>query len=109
MLKTAKRSKVTNTFLNDKILRGLTGFKNIRFIEGHIHKETVNVKARLSTSYASCLTYGKKSHSVHSKYERHMLDLPIHGKRMNITLLVRNFRCRNPKCSQKIFTEQLVL
>jgi len=106
MLETANQSKVNNTFLNDKILRGLTGFKNLRFIEGHIHKETVDVKARISMSYASCLTCGKKSHSVHSTYERHLMDLPIHGKRMNITLLARKFRCRNPECSQTIFTEQ---
>lgn len=34
------------------------------------------------------------------------MDLPIHGKRMNITLLSRKFRCRNPECKQTIFTEQ---
>ncbi len=106
MLETANKSEVTNTFLNDKILRGLTGLKNLRFMEGHIHNETVDVKARLSMSYARCPLCGKKSHSVHSTYERLLMDLPIHGKRMNITLLARKFRCRNPKCRQIIFTEQ---
>jgi len=106
MLETANESKVTNTFLNDKILRGLTGLKNLRFMEGHVQNETVDVKAKLSTSYARCISCSKKSHSVHSTYERHLMDLPIHGKRMNITLLARKFRCRNPKCSQTVFTEQ---
>lgn len=106
MLETANKSKVTNTFLNDKILRGLTGFKNLNFMEGHIHNETVNVKARISMSYARCISCGKKSHSVHSTYERHLMDLPIHGKRMNITLFARKFRCRNPNCNQSVFAEQ---
>ncbi|MCK9311485.1 MAG: ISL3 family transposase [Bacteroidales bacterium] len=106
MFETANKNKVTNTFLNDKILRGLTGFKNLRFIEGHIHNDTVDVKARISRSYARCPVCNKKSHSVHSTYERYLLDLPIHGKRMNITLLSRKFRCRNPECNQTIFTEQ---
>jgi len=106
MLETANENKDTNTFLNDKILRGVTGLKNIRFMEGHIHNEAVDVQARPSLSYAKCPVCGKKSHSVHSTYERHLMDLPIHGKRMNITLLARKFRCRNPKCRQIVFTEQ---
>ena len=106
MLETANKSKDTNTFLNDKILRGLTGLNNLRFIEGHINKETVDVKAILSKSYARCPLCGKKSYSVHSTYERLLMDLPIHGKLMNIKLLARKFRCRNSKYHQIIFTEQ---
>ena len=106
MFETANENKGTDTFLNDKILRGLTGLKNIRFMEGHIYNETVDVQARPSLSYARCPICGKTSYSVHSTYERHLMDLPIHGKRMNITLLARKFRCRNPKCSQVVFAEQ---
>jgi len=103
---TANENKDTNTFLNDKILRGLTGFKNIRFMEGRFNNETVYVKARLTLSYAICPVCGKKSRSIHSTYVRHLMDLPIHGRRMNIALLARKFRCRNTKCHQVVFTEQ---
>lgn len=106
MLEIANENKVTDTFLNNKILRGLTGLKNLRFMGGHIHNETVDVQARISMSYAKCPECGKKSHSIHSTYERHLMDLPIHGKPMNITLLARKFRCRNSKCRQIVFTEQ---
>jgi len=106
VLKTANNIKGTDTLLNDKILRGLTGLKNIKFMEGHIHNEAVDVQARTSLSYAICPLCGKKSHSVHSTYKRHLMDLPIHGKRMNITLLARKFRCRNHKYLQIVFTEQ---
>ena len=106
MPETANENKVTDTFLKNKILRGLTGLKNLRFMGVHIHNETVDVQARISMSYAKCPECGKKSHSIHSTYERHLMDLPIHGKLMNITLLVRKFKCRNPKCSQIVFTEQ---
>ncbi len=54
-----------------------TGYKQIRFIEGYINSETVDVTARLTLSYARCPLCGKKSHSVHSIYERQLMDLPI--------------------------------
>jgi|LFRM01.1.fsa_nt_gb transposase len=106
MFKTVNKKKNTNIFLKDKILRGVTGYKRIRFIEGYIDSETVDVTARLTLSYARCPLCGMKSHSVHSTYERQLMDLPIHGKRMNIRLLARKFRCRNLKCRQIVFSEQ---
>lgn len=82
MFKTANKSKVSNTFLNNKALRGLTGFKSLKFLDGHNHVDLFHVKAKISSSYARCPECNKKSHSVHSTYERHLLDLPIHGKRL---------------------------
>ena len=106
MPKITNENKNTSIFLKDKVLRGVTGYKQIRFIEGYINSDTVDVKARLTLSYARCPLCGKKSHSVHSTYERQLMDLPIQGKRMNIKLLARRFRCRNLKCRQIVFSEQ---
>lgn len=108
MLETANKNKVTNTFLNDKTLRRLTGFKKLRFIESCINDETVNVKAKISLLNAKCPLCGRLTHSIHSTYERHLMDLPIYGKQMNIALIVRKFRCHNIKCSKIIFSEQPV-
>ncbi len=76
MFKTVNK-KNTNIFLKDKILRGVTGYKRIRFMEGYIDCETVDVTARLTLSYARCPLCGMKSHSVHSTYERQLMLINI--------------------------------
>jgi len=43
---------------------------------------------------------------VHSRYERHLDDLPAHGRRVRIRLQVRRYRCRDENCSRKIFAER---
>jgi len=45
--------------------------------------------------------------SYHSRYVRRMRDLPWQGRRVEIHLQTRRFRCRNTACSRKIFAEQL--
>ena len=46
------------------------------------------------------------SHHVHSKYQRHLKDLPCLVNKTLIHLTVHKFYCRNPYCSQKVFTER---
>jgi transposase len=45
--------------------------------------------------------------SYHSRYIKRMRDLPWQGRRVEIHLQTRRFRCRNKKCNQKIFAERL--
>jgi transposase len=45
--------------------------------------------------------------SYHSRYMRRMRDLPWLGKRVEIHLQARRFRCRNNACDRKIFAERL--
>jgi transposase len=45
--------------------------------------------------------------SYHSRYVRRMRDLPWQGRRVEIHLKTRRFRCRNKECRRKIFAEQL--
>ena len=58
-------------------------------------------------SRARCPTCGKISRSRHSEYERRLQDLPWQGCAVELRLKVRRFRCRNPACSRRIFTEPL--
>ena len=44
---------------------------------------------------------------MHSSYSRSVSTLPIHGKKVEITAIVRRFRCRNPKCGKTVFTAQI--
>ena len=54
-----------------------------------------------------CPDCGKRSHSLHSHYQRHLQDLPWQGLAVRLRLKARRFRCRNPACSRKIFVERL--
>jgi transposase len=47
------------------------------------------------------------SSSVHSRYQRHLTDLPWGARPVHIQLTVRKFVCQNPSCERRIFTERL--
>ena len=54
-----------------------------------------------------CPTCGQISRRVHSRYFRHLRDLPWEGIPVRILLRVRRFFCRVEACGQHIFTERL--
>jgi len=45
--------------------------------------------------------------TVHSRYQRHLTDLPWGSLAVRIQLTVRKFVCRNATCVRRIFTERL--
>jgi transposase len=47
------------------------------------------------------------SSRIHSRYIRHLLDLPWHGVAMRGELHVRRFFCDESSCRRRIFTERL--
>jgi transposase len=63
------------------------------------------VKTRLLKS--PCPSCGWQSDKAHSRYRRHLADLPWEGVAVKLILLVRKFFCLNPECRQKIFCERL--
>jgi transposase len=54
--------------------------------------------------YPSCAV---PSSSMHSRYQRHLTDLPWAAVAVRIQLMVRKFVCRHPVCERRIFTERL--
>ena len=48
---------------------------------------------------------GVPSSSVHSRYQRHVTDLPWGRLAICIRLIVRKFSCRNSSCGRRIFTK----
>jgi len=57
---------------------------------------------------APCPACGVMSGRTHSKYQRHLADLPSQGRLVRIRLWCRRFRCVTAACGRKIFTERLV-
>ena len=54
-----------------------------------------------------CPECGQPSRSCHSSYVRRLQDLPWQGSSVQISLLVRRFRCRNHGCLRKVFAERV--
>lgn len=69
--------------------------------------EAVQVVARARGQRASCPECGSWSSTVRSQYDRHLSDLPAHGRLVTICIRIRRFRCAAFGCIRKIFAERL--
>ncbi|MGA3093462.1 MAG: ISL3 family transposase [Terriglobales bacterium] len=56
---------------------------------------------------ANCPGCGLLSTARHSSYLRHLRDLPLQGRVLNLTVRVGRRRCRNPGCKRRIFCQRL--
>src|SRR6266850_3652374 len=56
---------------------------------------------------ACCPCCAVPSSSVHSRYQRHLTELPWGMRLVRLQLMVRKFVCRNLSCARRIFTERL--
>ena len=56
---------------------------------------------------APCPCCGEGSTRIHSRYLRHLADLPWQELPVRLRLHVRRFFCDNPACERQIFTERL--
>jgi transposase len=65
------------------------------------------VRARCRAAAGQCPDCGRPSEQVHSHYERRLLDLPSHGRAVQMRVTVRRFRCAEPGCQRRIFAERL--
>jgi transposase len=65
------------------------------------------VEARANTPEASCPDCHTASAHVHSRYTRHLRDLPVAEHPVRLRLQVRRFRCATPTCPRQTFAERL--
>lgn len=65
------------------------------------------VRARRRAAAGQCPDCGRPSEQMHSRYERRLLDLPSHGRAVQMRVTVRRFRCAEPGCRRRIFAERL--
>ena len=56
---------------------------------------------------AACPECGRRSRRVHSRYDRHLMDLPSLGRAVHLRVQVRRFRCATMTCPRRIFGEPL--
>jgi transposase len=81
--------------------------RGIRLLEVSIKDASVQLQLTATTPTAACPCCAVSSSSVHSRYQRHLTDLPWGMRAVRIQLTVRKFRCRNRACGRRIFTERV--
>jgi transposase len=74
-------------------------------VEKDDHGWVLNTSA--SPEGANCPGCGILSTARHSSYLRHLRDLPVQGRVLNLTVRVGRWRCRNPGCKRRIFCQRL--
>lgn len=67
----------------------------------------LTLTARSVTPLPACPQCGTGSHRVHSTYLRTVADLPVLQRQFVLRFRVRRLFCDQPRCSQRIFGEQL--
>jgi len=68
--------------------------------------DIIRIYASIKSCRSKCPLCGRYSKRVHDYYFRTITDLPVFQNRTEILLRTRKFRCGNPRCSQKVFSEQ---
>jgi transposase len=68
---------------------------------------TIKLAVTTTASQAECPRCHRRSSRIHSRYIRHIVDLPWHGVAVKLELHTRRFRCLNSLCPQRIFCERL--
>lgn len=68
----------------------------------HVELRVVATRPR-----AACPVCHQPSSRVHSRYERHVADLPWSRARVMLRVLARRFRCVVAECPRRIFCERL--
>ena len=72
-----------------------------------VGSDRIVITARCRATAGVCPDCGWQSGRVHSRYERRLLDLPSHGRVVQLQVAVRRFRCVHIECRRRIFAEAL--
>lgn len=64
------------------------------------------LSVRSGVAEAECPLCATVSRQIHSRYVRHVADLPSAGRKVHLRLLTRRFRCEVSHCRRRIFAER---
>jgi len=67
---------------------------------------TATIVVRPVSNESFCPGCGARSGRVHSRYQRHLADLPIGGRPVRLLAKVRRFHCDAVLCGRRIFAER---
>src|SRR5919199_4427368 len=99
----SRKLPVHLTTLLFALLPQLRGFRLERLL---IAADGVTLELTSTRRTACCPLCPRRSHRVHSRYERTLADLPWAERSVTLRLHVRRFFCPNRRCPRRIFAEQ---
>src|SRR5271165_5564507 len=67
---------------------------------------STTITVRSSKDFGICPSCGTVSRRVHSRYHRHVGDLPLSGRSVRLLVVARRFRCDAVLCGRQIFAER---
>ncbi len=68
--------------------------------------DRISLVVRSAAGSARCPSCATPSCRVQSRYRRRAADLPLGGRRVDIQVLARRFRCEVASCTKRIFVER---
>ena len=68
--------------------------------------DSLILSVRSEAAEAECPLCATVSRRIHSRYVRHVADLPSAGRKVHLRLLTRRFSCEVPHCRRRIFAER---
>ena len=84
----------------------ICGWSGVRCYRYELHEDYIEAGLHSTHRSGKCPYCGRRSSHVHSRYERTVDDVPVHGLRVILRVEVSRYRCMNPKCSHRTFVEQ---
>jgi transposase len=90
--------------LNDSLLFGMPELQLEAF---HLSAAVIDLSVTSVQVEATCPGCGQASRRIHSRYRRHVADVPCAGIPVHWTLWARRFFCGNPHCEHTTFAERL--
>jgi transposase len=68
--------------------------------------DSLILSVRSEATTAECPLCATVSRRIHSRYVRHVADLPTAGRKVHLRLLTRRFTCEVSHCRRRIFAER---
>ena len=88
------------------LTKTLPALKYFRLDDITDNGHTFIIRGTAKNASARCPVCGRHSRRVHSRYVRHVADLPLAGIAVTLHLRVRRFFCPVLSCPRRIFTER---
>lgn len=85
----------------------LIDLPQLKIIQVDFQQNELSIYASSKTKGSRCPACGMLNYSVHDRYDRTVRDLPVFQNSTTIQLRTRKFKCKNPKCDRKVFSEQI--
>jgi transposase len=81
--------------------------RHMELVRMRADADEIVITLMMTHPIAQCPNCQQWSSSIHSRYIRHLSDLPWGGVPVRIDLQVRRFRCAAPNCCHHYFTERV--